>query len=77
MSSGEVIHVPLMANRDMTAAGTVHVRIAVSSLCHAVSPNDCGLYAGYLHNRQTNRLFRGRDATLAAPKPSIYLLAAR
>jgi hypothetical protein len=58
MPFGKVIHVPLMANRNMTAAGTVHVWM-IGVGCHAVSPNDYGLCS----NRRTDRLFRGRDAT--------------
>jgi hypothetical protein len=45
MPVGEVIHVPLMANRNMTTAGTMRVRMTGVSCvgCHAMSPIGCSL----------------------------------
>jgi len=65
----EVIHVTIMANRNMTAAGTMCVRmIGVSSVgCHAVSPMIVAW--GYDHQPTTDRLFRGPQYHVSS-KPS-------
>ena len=54
----QVVQVPLVANRKMATAGTMHVQmIGVSSVgCHALSPTGCGLCLGFVRViRRTSR----------------------
>jgi len=64
----EVIHVTIMANRNMTAAGTMCVRmIGVSSVgCHAVSPMIVAW--GYDHQPTNRPLVPGATGYLATER---------